>query len=1152
MKSPAGVVRFSIAMILAGGFCAAALAERVTYARHLALSPDGGRVAFSWAGDIWTVGHEGGRATRLTVHPATDTAPVWSHDGQRIAFASSRHGAACIYVMNADGTGVTRLTYSDRTEVPSNFTPDNQAIYFHSRQTGEVAWLPRVYAVPVAGGQPYRVMEAGGSDASLSPDARHIVFTRGASRWWRTDYRGSANWDLWLHDLRSGAFRQLTTFDGTDIDPVWNATGTGVYFLSDRAGQHNVWYQPLTGNARQVTAASGHRIRDFTISANESRLIYTQWDKVFHVEQPSGRSREITIEAGGDAQSNRVELKTMTNGAAEQAFAPDGKQVAFVVRGEIFVRSTDDDRPTRRITDSPARDWQITWSPDGKALYFVSDREGREDIYRATSAEDPPKDLGESLRFRIERVTASGRTDARPDLSPDGKHLSFVRGRGHLVVRDLESGEERTLLEGWNDLSWQWSPDSKWIAYEVEDAEYNPDVWIVPSDGSGPAVNISQHPDTDVNPQWSADGQVLAFSSQRRGMDTDLYMVFLSPELHEKSQAEKVRYFEKAGEAAKKRKPPKETIASGPIMLASGQASPVGAKEDPDEDEAGKKSEDADEQAADDEADETTEDKLRALLKEFLAEEKSAERARKDGKKEDDDKDEDEDEDEKEAYAYDLETAFERVTRVTSLPASQSSFALSPAGDVLVFVSRHEGSTAVFSVQWDGSKRKKIISSAVSGLRWGLDGKRLYYLKSGVPGSSTASGGDSKTYGFRAKMAIDHRAEAEQKFNDAARRMGLWFYHPTLKGLDWQALTDEYRALALSTRTMDEFNEIFNLLLGRLNGSHLGISSPSGGQASESIGYLGVDLDPAHSGPGLKIAAITPRGPADRDESRLSVGDVIIRIDQELVGNRAPLNRALVDRVGDEVVLEYVPAAKAAEAADGDLETEELVIRPISYGAYSMLQYEAWVAANRDYVERQSGGRLAYAHIRGMGEPQFHTFERDLYAVAHGKEGLIVDVRNNGGGWTADWVMAVLNVRRHAYTIGRGGERGYPQGRLIFYAWTAPATMMCNQFSYSNAEIVSHAFKNLGRGPLVGTTTFGAVISTGAYGLIDGGRIRQPFRGWYTLPDGLDMENNGAEPTVPVSRGPADEQAGRYPQLDAAIKATLDQLGGGAAGRVRP
>ena len=1153
-----GTVPAALCLIAAYMVASPAAAEPVVFARQIALSPDGNTLAFSWAGDIWTVSTEGGAARRLTVNPAHESDPVWSYDGKTLAFASRRDGAANVFVMNADGTDIRRLTFSDQSETPTDFSPDGEYVYFHSHKTGEVSWDPRMYRVPVVGGQSGRIMEAAGSYPAVSPDGRRVAFTRGGSKWWRTGYRGSANWDIWIWDQETGDFSQATRFEGTDMFPRWDEKGEGVYFLCDRVDTHNLWYLPLNGTARQITRVTGDRIRDFSVSRDGRTAAYTQWDKLFVMSLPRGEPREIHVTAASDSTSEAIELMSLNSDASEIEASPDGEEVALVVRGEIFVIKTEEGKPTRRVTDNAARDWNVTWSPDGKALFFVSDRAGREAIYRAISAAEPKKPLADSLRFKIERVTGSDETELSPLISPDGEKLSFIRGRGDIVVRDLKTGVESVLLEAWNEPTVRWSPDSKWIAYAVEDEEYNPDVWIVPADGESPPVNVSQHPDFDGNPQWSADGQILAFSSQRTGFDSDLYMVFLSPALDQKSSAEIDDYFKKAGEKVKKLKPIKDAVASGEIVLgtppetqpAEAEVEKSGAETGDAEKEKGEKEE------------EGIEKRLRAALKDFLEGPKG-------------EKEEEEKADEKEEkYEYELDTAYRRLRRVTDLPNDQSSFALAPAGDLIAFTSDHEGDRRLFSVKWNGKDRERIMSAGVGGLHWTLDGKRLFYINGGKPGSCSASGGESKTHDFRAKMAIDHREEAEQKFNDAARMMGRNFYHPTLKGLDWPALTEKYRDLALRTHTYTEFNEVFDLLQGRLNGSHMGIYGPSRG-GGESTGYLGVDVDPEFPGPGLKVSEITPRSPADRAESRLFAGDILLKVNSVEVGPAAALDSALIDTVGDEIIIEYIPSSerpkveadkegegaspdksKAEEKSVDKADTQpassptesdepkpaELVIRPISYGAFSNLRYDAWVEANRKYVEEKSGGRVAYVHIAGMGASEFNVFERDLYAAAHDKDGLIIDVRNNGGGWTADWVMAVLNVRRHAYTIGRGGKPGYPQGRLIFYSWTKPTTMMCNQYSYSNAEIVSHAFKNLGRGPLVGETTFGAVISTGGYTLIDGTLVRMPFRGWYTLPAGADMESNGAEPTVRTALTPADEQAGRRPQLDAAIQATLQQI----------
>lgn len=1185
-------VCFAVGLVAFGGVDSV-LAERVTYARNLALSPDGSTLAFSWAGDIWIVSSDGGQARRLTVHPKHDADPVWSHDGLLIAFSSTRHGAADVFVMNADGGDVRRLTFADATEIPTDFSPDGATVYFHARKQGELPWEPRMYTVPTAGGQSWLVSEAMGHEVRISPDGSQMLLGRGVSRWWRTGYRGSANWDVWLRDMNDGAFSRQTEFDGTDMRPQWDADGKGFYFLSDRKDVHNVWFKTIGGVATQVTNQRDERVRDYSVSRNGKRLAYTVWDKQFVMDMPRGAAREITITAASDRTTNPYDLETLRGDASETEVSPDEKEMALVVRGEIYVISTEEGKPTRRVTDSPARDQHVVWSPDGKALFFVSDRDGQEDIYRARSAEEPAKALSESLRFVVERVTDDPLYEAYPALSPDGKKLAFTRQRGDVIIRDLKSGDEHVLLESANQATYRWSPDSEWIAYEVEDNEYNPDVWITRADGEGEPVNISQHPDGDGNPQFSADGKILAFASARQGFDSDLYLVFLDPTIDEKSSAELDAYFEEAGKEAGKRKPLKKAVASGKIKLA-GQPAPSDDDEEADDaaedDDSADDADDdegeepADDDADEDEGDEATKaeeekvdvvDQLRAALKAFLADEDKKKEKKKP------------EQEEKVELNWDLDTAYRRVRRVTSLPGDQGSFALAPAGDALLFTSSHTGDGKLYRIDWDGDDLKEVLGSSVGALHIGLTGKKAYYLRGGTPGSIGVGGGKADRHAFRAKMTIDFAAAARQKYADGARMLGRMFYHPSLKGLNWDALTEKHRELAATVHTWPEFNEIFDLQQGMLNGSHLGIYGPNRG-GGESIGYLGVDFDKSFAGPGLKVTRVLADSPADRKESRLYVGDVLIKVNGQPVGPGAAIEAALIDTIGDEIIVAYAPsperevkkeateedeatdqdeasnedadqsddeggestatgseeseAADDAEAAEVENEPTELVIRPISYNSFRNLKYEEWVRDNRKYVEENSNGRLGYAHIRGMGEPQFYTFERDLYAAAHGKDGLIIDVRNNGGGWTADWVMATLSVRRHAFTVGRGGEPGYPQGRLIFYAWTKPATMMCNQYSYSNAEIVSHAFKNLKRGPLVGMTTYGAVISTGGYNLLDGTLVRMPFRGWWTLPEKQDMDVHGAEPTNKVPVTPADEEAGRRPQLDEAIRVTLKEI----------
>ena len=1129
------------AVVVLSGGGGGAWADDVVFARHLALSPDGATLAFSWAGDIWTVPSTGGCATRLTVHPADDRYPVWSRDGEWLAFASDRHGAANVFVVRRDGRDVRRLTVSDRNELPTDWSPDGAFVYFQTLRECEPFREPRLYRVPACGGQAWRVLDCYAAAARLSPDGRQVLFTRGGVEWWRRGYRGSAAHAVWL--WTGDDFRALTSAPGSHRQPRWDADGRGFLFLSDRGGSVNVWHQSLTGgDATPVTRMTGDDVRDLAVSADGRTVAFTHWSEIYVRHGPDAEFRPIRVTAGDDAGRNNVELRTFTKDADEAAVSPDGKEIALVVRGEIYVIQTEENRWTRRVTHTPARDHEVSWSPDGKALYFVSDGAGQEDIYRAVSDEQPARALSESRKFRVERVTGDPAPEFGPQISPDGQQLAFIRERGDIIIRDLRSGREHALVRAWLRPTFRWSPDSAWLAYEVEDAENNADIWIVPADGSRPPVNISQHPDNDTSPQWSADGQVLAFATRRGGFDWDLSLVLLSKELDEKSAVDLDRYFSRQAEEVKKRKPLKSAIASGPIRLA-GAADSAPAESQPASDAAESQpaatrpsTAPATQPAA------ALRGALRQWLKELLGEPEKA--AKKD------DKDRDEPDEKPEKFTYDLESCYRRIRTVTTLPGDQTQFALAPDGALLAFRSAHEGENKVFTIKWNGQDVKRILASDATGLHWEATGKRLFYLSGGVPASCASGGADTKTHKFSAKLAVDRRAEAAQKFDDGARQLALRFYHPTLKGLDWPALMDKYRPLALAAPSTTEFNEVFNMLLGELNASHLGIFGPRGDPA-ERLGYLGCLLDRAYPGPGLRVAAVVPDSPADRAASRLRPGDVILSVGGQPVGPEDALESTLVDTVGEEVLLTVapapespatVPASEPAAAPASRPGPREIVIRPIGVDAFRDLQYEAWVRDNARYVTEQTGGRIGYLHIRGMDENSFQVFERDLYAAAHGRAALIIDVRNNGGGWTADWVLAVLNVRRHAYAVSRGGQPGYPHDRLVFYAWTKPAVMLCNQYSFSNAEILAHAFKNLGRGPLVGAPTWGGVISTGAYTLLDGAQVRMPERGWFTLPDGVDMENNGAQPDLPVPETPADEVAGRRPQLDAAIRAARAQI----------
>jgi tricorn protease len=326
--------------------------------------------------------------------------------------------------------------------------------------------------------------------------------------------------------------------------------------------------------------------------------------------------------------------------------------------------------------------------------------------------------------------------------------------------------------------------------------------------------------------------------------------------------------------------------------------------------------------------------------------------------------------------------------------------------------------------------------------------------------------------------------------------------------------------------------EVVQLMLGELNGSHLGFTlHPPPVPADtwhEETAHLGVRFDPSFAGPGWLIRDVLEKGPASHRSSHLEPGEIVLKIDGHEVTPLTDASAVLNGPLERDITLRV----RSTEGAERDV-----IIRPISYATARQLLYEKWIRDNRNTVEKASNSTLGYLHISKMDDASFERFLDELYAVGSGRDGLIIDVRENGGGSTTDHLLTALNQPRHAIAVPRGGPPGYPDSeRLVFAAWTKPIAVLCNQNSYSNAEIFSHAIKTLGRGKLIGTPTAGAVISTGSLSITDVGTLRMPFRGWYGINDGQDMELNGAQPDYIVWPQPGDMPKGQDAQLQKAIE----------------
>lgn len=1141
--------------------CATAVQSRTVTAetgnvdlpRFPSISPDGSRVVFSWRGALWKVPIDGGQAMRLTNHPTDDLQSAWSLDGSQIAFTSTRDGYGNIWIMKSNGTDIRQVTDIDRTCTITGFAVDkdgNEVITFEALLEADVYRSLRPYSVRPDGGDLVRLHDAFGSAPAVSPDGSRIAFTRGGFYygWNRRHYRGNESQDVWLYNRNDDSFKQLTDWEGNAGKARWGGPeGRTLLYMSDRELDTVNLYRMNADEGEdmsvRLTSFDGRDVQEFDVSADGDTVVLMVWDTLYSLDMsdPESDPVPLVITAVEDDRDN-YELKSINREVSEAVLSPDGQVMASIAYGRVYVRNVDDKSPTRRVVDSHARHKDLAWSPDGLKLYFTSDEDGTESIYAATVAltrdeirkefdlaMNPPEDDGDehepvaehaddeavemhvggprvhddngddedtdengkededaddeelpaeldpkrwhdAVRFYIEPVVQGEHNDRNASPSPDGTSLAFRRGRGDVVILDLETGDEHTLVESWDHrIHWQWSPNSQHIAYAVNNLNFSSDIHIIAADGSEDPVNITRHPNNDVSPQWSADGRILAFLSNRVNSEFDVWMVYLDRELENLTPRELDKYYDDAVRAAKRRKP----LSTKP-----------GNNDKNDED-----------------AEEIT---------------------------------------------WHLDDAFLRLKRITSIPGSASNLAFTPGGDRLIFSATIGDSRSLYSVKWDGTDRNEITGN-LSVQHLSLDGEKIVFVSGGRAGSINTSGRGGRDYvDLSDRIRIDLQEQNSQKFLEAARTLGEMFYHNDMKGLDWPQITEDYHALARQARTANEFNHVGNRFLGELDGSHLGIrASDPGSPNRQARGRLGtvherVSLDDGRYG--FRVRRVVPDSPADTGPMALQRGDVITAVNMEPFGRTDTLESALRGLVGDETII------TVQRERDND-DTAELhaLLTPISYGAEASLKYRAWVEHNRSLVHEWSEGRVGYIHVQGMNQPSLDVYERDLYAAAGDKDGLLIDVRNNGGGWTADRLLASIMVQEHSYTIPRGAPLDatghYPQDRLFIQRYTLPINMLCNEKSFSNAEIVSHAFQTLGRGTLVGQETYGGVISTGGFSLIDGTFVRMPFRGWY-LPDGTDMEDRGAIPDIIVDQTPEAETVGDDAQLRAALEDLLERLDG--------
>lgn len=992
-----------------------------------ALSPDGKTLCFTYLGDLWTVPSVGGTASRLTVHEGLDASARWSPDGKFIAFTSLRNGNADVYLIPARGGEARQVTVNSANDWLNDWSPDGNKLLFYSiRDTHTFA----LYSIDL---HTKAVKRLTNDDDPLrfgawSPDGKLLAYTRAGQPWWRPWYRGSVAAATILQDTTTGKLRTLYKSNEQQFWPLFTPDSKSVYVTTIHGGNTpNLWRFPTAGgDPKPITHYTTDAVRYPGIARDGSLLTYL-WNGDLYTCKPDGSdTKKLTIVANSDDKINNQEHITINQFADQAKLSPDGKQIALVLRGEIWLVPISGG-DAKRLTDNPAKDGDIAWAPDGSKLAFISDRGNQTDVYTL-----------DVKTKAVTRLTNDDEAESNPQFSPDGKSISYAKAGSTpgLYVVPSSGGPQRRLAEGNGNNNFgtgivgqAWSPDSKWVAFARMDRYENRDLWVVPAVG-GIAVNVSRYPGSNFQPQFTKDGRHLLFLSDRNGP----LLLFQIPLEEEDDQAD-------------------------------------------DKDENGKP------------------------------------KPRPDRSKD---------------VKIDFDDIHLRAKQITPPIGNVEDYDITP--DSQRFVVRIGGNFWVAGIM--GGPAVQLTTNGEPGqdIQITPDGSRFFYLgANGTPRSLALSGGPPSVVAFSAQLLFDRRVTYQLAFNEFYRRFGAGFYDAKMHGVDWKALRAKYEPQLQAVGTPEEFSNLLSEMVGEVNSSHSEISPASQGGGPQTA-TLGLFYDDNYAGPGLKVTGVMAKGPADRPSTRIAPGEYVLSVDGTDVKMTEDYYQTLQDKAGKPVEL----LVNSKPSKDG---ARTVKIKPISFGQWSNLEYEARVKHTRALVDKLSNNRLAYLHIHGMDPVSLRRFERELWSDAMSKDGLILDIRGNGGGNTHDAILAALERRVYGYTQPRDGLRVTQPEQ----AWTKPIVLLIDENSYSDAEIFPAGFRSLKLGKIVGVPTPGYVIGTYGGQLVDGTTFRLPSWGWYTL-DGKNMENLGIPPDITVENAPEDVVVGRDKQLEVAVQTALKQV----------
>ena len=756
--------------------------------RKNAISPDGEQIAFTYKGNIYVVDTDGGHARQITTNPAYDTDPMWSPDGGSIIFASYRNKSKDIYSVPVEGGAPTRLTSHPGNETPMTVLENGNIIFSaniqQDAQYGDFPGGTQVYMVGKEGGRPEMVSALQISNMSVRADGTVLYEDyKGYEDPLRKHHTSSVTRDIWMYQPpadktggfridENGTFKKVSTFNGEDRNPVFTADGDSYYYLCEQDGTLNIYSNGTTvNNPKQITFHKGNPVRYLSISDNGT-LCYS-YDGELYTIKDGGQPEKVAIQITTDQIEKDIEIQTLTSGATRMAISPEGKEVAITVRGDVFVTSIDY-KTTQRITNTPEQERGLTFSKDGRTLYYAAERNGHWGIWKTSLTEKNDKMFTYAVKMEEEMVTRPGETCFQPQVSPDGKLLAYLKDRTAIAVMDLKSGKEKIVLDRMvnysytdGDQAYEWSPDSRYILcnYQANGGWNNEDIAVIDIE-SGEITDLTESGYTDGGFRWALKGKAMTWTSDKAGYRS-----------HGSWGAEKDVY----------------------IMFFDGKAYADFLK-----------------------------DKEDREIDKMMSDEKKPKKEKKDSAKV---------EKKEEKLVLDLDDRKDRIVKLTRFSGRLGDHYLTQDGKKLYYSVRLERSSDLCVLDLEDNSVKVLIKGLTGSFYPSSDDKYIFlHTGSGVSRISTASG-KRESIAFSGEFEYKPAKEREYIFNHIWKQVSEKFYDPEIHGIDWKGYKETYAKFLPHIDNNFDFQEMLSELLGELNGSHTGARySYRGGMTIGTLG----------------------------------------------------------------------------------------------------------------------------------------------------------------------------------------------------------------------------------------------------------------------------------------------------------------------------